>query len=114
MGGLLFIFSAVVTILWVAAWQGLIRIRCEPPLVLVVCNSWDVMIVLNLYHQNEGLNHVPGYVKLAAMVFTVIYQHEGFKWALNNSNCWLYGLFIIFWIVGFSNAGNLTDNLMAW
>ena len=49
---------------------------------------------------------------LAAMVFTVIYQHEGFQMGFGTTQIgWLYGLFIIFWIVGFSNAVNLTDGL---
>lgn len=117
MGGLLFIFSAVVTILWVAAWQGLITNTLWALLFVLVVygliGMWDDSIKI-FHHQNEGFKPWQKALcqVLAAMVFTVIYQHEGFQMGFGTTQIgWLYGLFIIFWIVGFSNAVNLTDGL---
>ena len=57
MGGLLFIFSAVVTILWVAAWQGLITNTLWALLFILVVygliGMWDDSIKI-FRHQNEG------------------------------------------------------------
>ena len=117
MGGLLFIFSAVVTSLWVAAWQGLITNTLWALLFILVVygliGMWDDSIKI-FHHQNEGFKPWQKALcqVLAAMVFTVIYQHEGFQMGFGTTQIgWLYGLFIIFWIVGFSNAVNLTDGL---
>ena len=74
---------------------------------------WDDSIKI-FHHQNEGFKAWQKALcqVIAAMVFTVIYQHEGFQMGFGTSQVgWWYGLFIIFWIVGFSNAVNLTDGL---
>lgn len=107
----------VVTILWVAAWQGLITNTLWALLFVLVVygliGMWDDSIKI-FHHQNEGFKPWQKALcqVLAAMVFTVIYQHEGFQMGFGTTQIgWLYGLFIIFWIVGFSNAVNLTDGL---
>ena len=51
-----------------------------------------------------------------AIIFYVIYQMEGYPNTLNFFGIELplniiYGLFVIFWLVGFSNAVNLTDGI---
>ena len=74
---------------------------------------WDDSIKI-FHHQNEGFKAWQKALcqVIAAMIFTVIYQHEGFQMGFGTSQVgWWYGLFIIFWIVGFSNAVNLTDGL---
>ncbi|EEW53392.1 phospho-N-acetylmuramoyl-pentapeptide-transferase [Limosilactobacillus antri] len=117
MGGLLFIISAVITVLWVAAWQGLLNNTLWALLFVLVVygliGMWDDSIKI-FHHQNEGFKAWQKALcqVIAAMVFTVIYQHEGYQMGFgSNQYGWLYGLFIIFWIVGFSNAVNLTDGL---
>lgn len=117
MGGLLFIISAVVTVLWVAAWQGVLSNTLWALLFVLIVygliGMWDDSIKI-FHHQNEGFKAWQKALcqVIAAMVFTVIYQHEGYQMGFgNNQYGWLYGLFIIFWIVGFSNAVNLTDGL---
>ena len=117
MGGLLFIISAVVTILWIAAWRGLIDNTLWALLFTLVAfgliGMWDDSIKI-FHHQNEGFKAWQKALcqVIVAMIFTVIYQHEGFQMGFGNSQLgWLYGLFIIFWMVGFSNAVNLTDGL---
>ncbi|MFR0610175.1 phospho-N-acetylmuramoyl-pentapeptide-transferase [Limosilactobacillus mucosae] len=117
MGGLLFIIAALVTCLWIAAWQGLLTNTMWALLFVLVVygliGMWDDSIKI-FNHQNEGFK--PWQKALcqivAAMIFTVIYQHEGFQMGFGSSQIgWFYGLFIIFWMVGFSNAVNLTDGL---
>lgn len=117
MGGLLFIIAALVTCLWVAVWQGVLTNTMWALLFVLVVygliGMWDDSIKI-FNHQNEGFK--PWQKALcqivAAMIFTVIYQHEGFQMGFGSSQIgWFYGLFIIFWMVGFSNAVNLTDGL---
>ncbi|WP_288657841.1 phospho-N-acetylmuramoyl-pentapeptide-transferase [uncultured Limosilactobacillus sp.] len=117
MGGLLFIISAVITILWVAVWQGMVTNTLWALLFILVVygliGMWDDSIKI-FHHQNEGFKAWQKALcqVIAAMIFTVIYQHEGFWMGFGTSQIgWWFGLFIIFWIVGFSNAVNLTDGL---
>ncbi len=117
MGGLLFIISAVITILVVAGFLGMLTNTMWALMFILVVYSligmWDDSIKI-FHHQNEGFKAWQKALcqVIAAMVFTVIYQHEGFQMGFGTSQVgWWYGLFIIFWIVGFSNAVNLTDGL---
>lgn len=117
MGGLLFIISAVITILVVGGFLGMLTNTMWSLLFILVVygliGMWDDSIKI-FHHQNEGFKAWQKALcqVIAAMVFTVIYQHEGFQMGFGTSQIgWWYGLFIIFWIVGFSNAVNLTDGL---
>lgn len=117
MGGLLFIISAVITILVVGGFLGMLTNTMWALLFILVMygliGMWDDSIKI-FHHQNEGFKAWQKALcqVIAAMVFTVIYQHEGFQMGFGTSQIgWWYGLFIIFWIVGFSNAVNLTDGL---
>lgn len=117
MGGLLFIISAVIMILIVAGFMGMLTNTMWSLLFTLVVygliGMWDDSIKI-FHHQNEGFKAWQKALcqVVAAMVFTVIYQHEGFQMGFGTSQIgWWYGLFIIFWIVGFSNAVNLTDGL---
>ena len=78
MGGLLFIISAVVTVLWVAAWQGVLSNTLWALLFVLIVygliGMWDDSIKI-FHHQNEGFKPWQKALcqVLAAMVFTVIY-----------------------------------------
>lgn len=117
MGGILFIISTVIAVLLVGSFYSLINNTMWALLFTLVVfgliGMWDDSIKI-FHHQNEGFKPWQKFLcqVVAAMVFTVIYQHEGFQMGFGNSQIgWLYGLFIIFWMVGFSNAVNLTDGL---
>lgn len=117
MGGLLFLTSALVVLLIVAAIFGLLSNTMWALLFTMVVygliGMWDDSIKI-FHHRNEGFKPWQKFLcqVVAAMVFTVIYQHEGFQMGFGSSDVgWVYGLFIIFWMVGFSNAVNLTDGL---
>lgn len=122
MGGLLFIIAAVISSLWVGFY-----------LDQLTNSLWIVLFILVLYgllgfaddfikvfkKQNMGLK---AWQKLAGqiiggLVFVWVYQHEGFSHALKMpligsiSSLWLFVPFVLFWLVGFSNAVNLTDGI---
>ncbi|KRM12561.1 phospho-N-acetylmuramoyl-pentapeptide-transferase [Paucilactobacillus suebicus] len=117
MGGLLFILAAVITALWVSIWQGQLTGTMWALLFSLVAygliGMWDDSIKI-FHHQNEGFKPWQKALAqvIAAMIFTVIYQHEGFQMGFGIFNFgWGFVLFIIFWMVGFSNAVNLSDGL---
>lgn len=117
MGGILFIFAATVVTLIVSLVQHQLNNTIGALLFTLVTfgliGMWDDSIKI-FRHQNEGFKAWQKFLcqVLAAMVFCVIYQHEGFQMVFGSTNIgWTYGLFIIFWLVGFSNAVNLTDGL---
>ncbi|MFC0423137.1 phospho-N-acetylmuramoyl-pentapeptide-transferase [Lactiplantibacillus plajomi] len=122
MGGLLFIIAILITTLWVGFWQGLMK-----------PTTWILMFILVLYgalgfwddsiklwrKQNEGLKawqKLLGQI-VGAIVFTLVFQQENPVMALHipfagdwSLGIW-YMVFVIIWLVGFSNAVNLTDGL---
>ena len=72
------------------------------------------------YHNNKGIPTVTKFVAqlLIAVIFYTIYKHSGgstslevtllgIKWELG----WMYGLFILFLLVGTTNAVNISDGL---
>ncbi len=123
MGGILFIIAAVISVLVFSVIAGLINHT-----KLVDNTTWALLFTLVAFgligmvddsikifeHRNEGFTPRQKALcqLIAACVFTVIYQHEGFQMGFGSMQLgWWYGLFIIFWMVGFSNAVNLTDGL---
>ncbi|KRK72089.1 mraY protein [Latilactobacillus sakei subsp. sakei DSM 20017 = JCM 1157] len=122
MGGLVFIVAAVISSIWVAIW-----------LQQLTNSLWIALFILVLYgllgfsddfikvfkKQNLGLRawqKLAGQI-LGGAVFLAVYFHEGFSHALNIpligtiSSSWFFSLFIIVWLVGFSNAVNLADGI---
>nr|WP_057824018.1 phospho-N-acetylmuramoyl-pentapeptide-transferase [Lentilactobacillus sunkii] len=122
MGGILFIIAIVLTDL-VFGW---VKNMLNPTLLILLfvliayglIGMWDDSIKL-FRRQNEGLKawqKLLGQI-VAAVVFSAVYIHEGFPMAIKipfggdlRLGYW-YILFIVFWLVGFSNAVNLTDGL---
>ncbi|KRM96537.1 phospho-N-acetylmuramoyl-pentapeptide-transferase [Liquorilactobacillus aquaticus DSM 21051] len=78
---------------------------------------WDDSIKL-WKKQNEGLKawqKLLGQI-IGGIVFMLVYLHEGLPLSLSFFGYeiplgFLYVLFVIFWLVGFSNAVNLTDGI---
>lgn len=90
MGGLLFIISAVITILVVGGFLGMLTNTMWALLFILVVygliGMWDDSIKI-FHHQNEGFKAWQKALcqVIAAMVFTVIYQHEGFQMGFGTS-----------------------------
>ncbi len=122
MGGVVFLTAVLLSSLWVAVWLG----AWTPSLLIL-------LFILVLYgglgflddfikvfkKRNMGLNSkqkLMGQI-IGGVVFYLVYQREGFSDSLNLPFIGevplsiFYGLFTIFWLVGFSNAVNLTDGL---
>ncbi|MFD1319475.1 phospho-N-acetylmuramoyl-pentapeptide-transferase [Loigolactobacillus zhaoyuanensis] len=122
MGGLVFLIASVISTIWVGYWQQQMTVQ-----------AWITLFILILYgalgfmddsiklfeKRNLGLRawqKLLGQI-VGGLVFTAVYIYEGLPLAfdlplighLNLSV--LYILFILVWLVGFSNAVNLTDGL---
>ena len=123
-GGLIFIFPPllIVLLLWL---RGSIEFNVNLLLVIMVFLAYDVLGFVDDYlkiraHNNKG---IPTLVKLLfqvilAIAFTIIYKTNGGTTALDVSLLgihwemgWFYFLFVLFLLVGTTNAVNITDGL---
>lgn len=124
MGGLIFIISTLITTL-ILLLTGKIEYTDNLGIVFVVFIGYAIIGFLDDYlsikrRNNEGLTEVQkllGQV-LIALIFFYMYISNGGQTALvvstlgiNIEMGWVYGLFILFLLVGGSNAVNLTDGL---
>lgn len=125
MGGLIFIIPTILTIL-ILLLTGKIEFSVNFLIVLFVFISYALIGFLDDYisikrNKNEGLTQFQKlfFQFVVALVFYLLYRTYidvdsvleisllGIKWKLG----WGYGLFILFLLVGSSNAVNLTDGL---
>lgn len=121
MGGVTFLIAALITSLWVGWWQKALT----PALFILLF----IMILYGLLgflddfikifkHRNMGLTSLQklsGQI-LGGIVFYMVYRFDGKPDVLNVFGIEvplgiLYGVFVLFWLVGFSNAVNLTDGI---
>ncbi|EHE85631.1 phospho-N-acetylmuramoyl-pentapeptide-transferase [Latilactobacillus curvatus] len=122
MGGLLFIIAAVVSSIWVGLFlKQLTNSLLIAMFILVLYGilgfSDDFIKVFR--KQNLGLRawqKLLGQI-IGGIVFIAVYFHEGFSTALEIpvigtiSSNWFFCIFVLVWLVGFSNAVNLTDGI---
>ncbi|WBY48290.1 phospho-N-acetylmuramoyl-pentapeptide-transferase [Latilactobacillus curvatus] len=122
MGGLLFIIAAVVSSIWVGLFlKQLTNSLLITMFILVLYGilgfSDDFIKVFR--KQNLGLRawqKLLGQI-IGGIVFIAVYFHEGFSTALEIpvigtiSSNWFFCVFVLVWLVGFSNAVNLTDGI---
>lgn len=125
MGGLIFIIPTIVTIL-ILLFTKKIEFSVNLLIVLFVFISYSMIGFLDDYisikkKRNEGLTQTQKllFQFVVALVFYLLYSLYtdsksvleitalGIKWNLG----WFYGVFILFLLVGSSNAINLTDGL---
>ena len=125
MGGLIFIIPTIVTIL-ILLFTKKIEFSVNLLIVLFVFISYSMIGFLDDYisikrKKNEGLTRIQKLLLqfVVALVFYLLYSLYtdsksvleitalGIKWNLG----WFYGVFILFLLVGSSNAVNLTDGL---
>jgi len=123
MGGIIILFSIVITSLVITAIFS--ELNKETYLLLLVLLGYGLLGFLDDFikialKRNLGLTSLQkliGQIIIAIIFFLVLRAHDfsteihipltDFSFALG----WGYALFIIFWLVGFSNATNLTDGL---
>ncbi|RVU70307.1 MULTISPECIES: phospho-N-acetylmuramoyl-pentapeptide-transferase [Lactobacillus] len=122
MGGTIFVLAAVISTLWVAIWQG--QINKTVWILLISLLGYGIIGFLDdgiklYFKRNLGLR---AWQKLAlqiiiAIVIVFIAASDHFKFALFIpflgviDSAVLFTIFLIFWLVGFSNAVNLSDGL---
>ncbi|MGM0167312.1 phospho-N-acetylmuramoyl-pentapeptide-transferase [Enterococcus sp. AZ135] len=121
MGGLGFLAAAVITSIWYSLWTH--EMTTSLLILVFVLLLYGIIGFLDDFiklakKQNEGLTSRQKFIAqvVVAIVFYIIYRMEGYPNTLNFFGIdlplnILYGLFVIFWLVGFSNAVNLTDGI---
>ena len=121
MGGLSFLAAAVITSRWYSVWTH--QMSTSLLILVFVLLLYGIIGFLDDFiklakKQNEGLTSRQKFIAqvVVAIIFYVVYHMEGYPNTLNFFGMELplsifYGLFVIFWLVGFSNAVNLTDGI---
>lgn len=121
MGGVVFLVASIITTLWVAAWQH--QLTATTGILLFILVLYGTLGFLDDFikiflKRNMGLNSLQKLIGqiVGAVIFYGVYLYDG---NANNLNVfqfivplsYLYGIFVILWLVGFSNAVNLTDGI---
>lgn len=121
-GGLIFIIPTIITMILLYL-RGSLEISSSLVIVIFVFLSYSLLgfvddMIKIKRHQNDGLSVIQKLVAqvFIAIVFFYIYMRDGgsthliitslnIDWDLK----WFYGIFILFLLVGSSNAVNITD-----
>lgn len=122
MGGVVFIIATLITAVWVGIWQGALTLSLG--LLLFILTLYGVLGFLDDFikvfkKRNLGLTSKQKLIGqiIGGIIFFIVFKYEGlatkiaFPFIGSIDIGWLYGIFVIFWLVGFSNAVNLTDGL---
>lgn len=124
LGGLIFIIPTILSLL-VLYFKGSINISSNLVILLIVFISYALLGFVDdymklKYKNNKGLSIVTKFIcqTIIAVVFYVIYKNNGGTSTLELSFFnisipmgWLFGVFILFLLVGTTNAVNITDGL---
>ncbi|OES43696.1 phospho-N-acetylmuramoyl-pentapeptide-transferase [Domibacillus iocasae] len=121
MGGLVFLLSIVVTTLFFVQLFG--SVGTETTLLLLVTIGFGLLGFLDdfikvVMKRNLGLTSLQKLIGqiIISIIFYVIYAQQDLSTELSFGFFSLdlgilYAVFVLFWLVGFSNAVNLTDGL---
>ena len=120
-GGSVFLIAIIISALWVAVWQQALTPALWISLfILLVYGGLGFLddFIKIFRKRNMGLNSKQKLIGqiIGGIIFYAVLVSEG---ATNTVNVFgydlhlsfLYGLFVIVWLVGFSNAVNLTDGI---
>jgi len=121
-GGIIFIIPTIITML-LLYFKGSLEITSSLIIIMFVFISYSLLGLADdlkkiLKHNNGGLSAMQKLIfqVLIALVFFYIYMRDGGSTHVIISSIgldidlkWLYGLFILFLLVGTSNAVNITD-----
>ena len=124
MGGVIFIIPVILSILLLYL-RGSINISYNLIIVLFVFLAYGFLGFLDdflkvKYHNNNGISLISKFLMqmIIALIFFYLFMKGGGEPALNvtflNINLdlgWMFGIFILFLLVGTTNAVNITDGL---
>lgn len=124
MGGIIFILSVIISLILLYI-NGSISISYNLIIVVFVFIAYGLLGFIDDYlkikeHNNNGLSLITKFLiqMIIALVFFYLFMKGGGKPALtisflgiNINMGWTFGLFILFLLVGTSNAVNITDGL---
>jgi len=124
MGGIIFIIPTVIGMIYLAA-SGRVHMTYNLIIVLIVFVMYALLGFLDDFlsikrGKNEGLTVTQkflGQVLIALIFFAIYMRYNGnttfvvSTLGINVNLGWVYGIFILILLVGFSNAVNLTDGL---
>ncbi|MER2173970.1 MAG: phospho-N-acetylmuramoyl-pentapeptide-transferase [Carnobacterium sp.] len=122
MGGIVFLVAAIISTIWVSIWQNVFSIGIVLTLFILILYGLlgfldDFIKVfkkrnLGLTSKQKLIGQILGGVLFFGVsLYENIPTELAFPFLGTVDIGWFYGLFIIFWLVGFSNAVNLTDGL---
>ncbi|MBC1284737.1 phospho-N-acetylmuramoyl-pentapeptide-transferase [Listeria booriae] len=123
MGGLVFLIAMILSFIIMASiggWFGSEALLLLIPLVLFGALGFLDDYIKVVKKQNLGLTSKQKFLGqvVISVLFYLIYHFNGYPETLNipftsiEINLgWFFLIFVIFWMVGFSNAVNLTDGL---
>lgn len=122
MGGVVFIGAMIISAIGCGIWQHSLTLGLWVSLFILLLYGLlgfaDDFVKVSM-HRNLGLRawqKLLGQI-IGAIIFVTAYLHDGFAHSLyipflgNFNITWLFVLFAIIWLVGFSNAVNLSDGL---
>lgn len=122
MGGTIFVLAAVISTLWVTVWKH--DLNKTVWILLLSLLGYGIIGFLDdgiklYFKRNLGLRAWQKLVLqiVVAICIVLIAVSDNFKFTLfipfigNVNSIVLFTLFVIFWLVGFSNAVNLSDGL---
>lgn len=122
MGGTIFVLAAVISTLWVTVWKH--DLNKTVWILLLSLLGYGIIGFLDdgiklYFKRNLGLRAWQKLVLqiVVAICIVLIAVSDNFKFILfipfigNVNSIVLFTLFVIFWLVGFSNAVNLSDGL---
>ncbi|WP_414839989.1 phospho-N-acetylmuramoyl-pentapeptide-transferase [Carnobacterium sp. TMP28] len=122
MGGVVFLIASVISTVWVSLWQNSLSISLV--LLLFIILLYGLLGFLDDFikifrKRNLGLTSKQKLIGqlVGGLLFFIVYQLNNLPTNLTIPLIgsidfgWFYGIFVLFWLVGFSNAVNLTDGL---
>jgi phospho-N-acetylmuramoyl-pentapeptide-transferase len=122
MGGVVFILATVISSIWVLAWQG--KINKTLWILLAALLGYAIIGFLDdglklFYKRNLGLRawqKLLGQIIIAAIIIALALS-DHFDYGIfvpffgRVTNLVFFICFVVFWLVGYSNAVNLSDGL---
>lgn len=122
MGGVVFVLADIISVLWVLAWQR--QVNKVMWMLIVAFIGYGIIGFLDdglklFYKRNLGLRawqKLLGQIIIAAIII-ILAVSDHFDLAIfipfvgQYAALWFFILFVAFWLVGFSNAVNLSDGL---